>query len=49
MIKRVYVKKKDGFNIEAKELLADVKENLNIKTLKDMIAQIFQKKHLIKL
>ena len=37
MIKRVYVKKKDGFNIEAKELLADVKENLNIKTLKNII------------
>ena len=37
MIRRVYVKKKDGFNIEAKELLADVKENLNIKTLKNII------------
>ena len=37
MIKRVYVKKKEGYDIEAKELLADVQENLKIKTLKNII------------
>ena len=36
-VKRIYVKKKEGFNVEAKELLEDVKENLGIKTLKNII------------
>ncbi len=37
MIKRIYVKKKEGFDIEAKKLLADIQENLNIKLLKNII------------
>ncbi len=36
-IKRVYVKKREGFDVEAKELLADLKENLNLKTLENII------------
>ena len=36
-IKRIYVKKKDGFNVEAKELLADVQENLGVSQLKNLI------------
>ena len=30
MVKRIYVKKKDGFNVEAKELLSDMKEDVII-------------------
>ena len=37
MVKRIYVQKKDGFNIEAKGLLEDIKENLLIKGLEDII------------
>ena len=37
MVKRIYVKKKDGFNVEAKELLNDIKENLRIISLQDVI------------
>ncbi len=37
MVKRIYVKKKDGFNVEAKELLSDMKENLRISSLEDVI------------
>ncbi len=36
-VKRIYVKKKEGFNIEAKELLADIKENLKIKELENIM------------
>lgn len=36
-VKRIYVKKKDGFDIEAKELLADIQENLGIKALNNII------------
>ncbi len=36
-VKRIYVKKKDGFNVEAKELLADVQENLGVSQLKNLI------------
>ena len=36
-VKRIYVKKKEGFNIEAKELLADIKENLKIIELENII------------
>ena len=28
MVRRVYVEKKEGFNVEAKGLLADIRENL---------------------
>ncbi|MGN1271297.1 MAG: phosphoribosylformylglycinamidine synthase [Clostridia bacterium] len=37
MVKRIYVQKKPGFNIESKGLLADLKENLLIDNLKDVI------------
>ena len=36
-VKRIYVKKKEPFNGEAKALLADFQENLSIKTLKNVI------------
>ena len=36
-VKRIYVKKKDGFDVEAKELLADIRENLQIKNLNNII------------
>ncbi len=36
MVKRIYVKKKDGFDVEAKELLSDIKENLRISSLKSI-------------
>ena len=35
-VRRIYVEKKAGFDIEAKEMLADLKENLNMKGLKDV-------------
>ena len=37
MVKRIYVQKKDGFDIEAKGLLGDLKENLLIEGLEDII------------
>ena len=37
MVKRIYVKKKEGFNVEAKELLTDIKENLRITSLENII------------
>lgn len=37
MVKRIYVQKKSGFDIEAKGLLEDLKENLLIDNLKDII------------
>ena len=37
MVKRIYVQKKDGFNVEAKGLLEDIKENLQMKNLEDII------------
>ena len=36
-VRRIYVKKKEGFNVEAKELLADIRENLKIKGLEKVI------------
>lgn len=36
-VKRIYVKKKEGFDGEAKELLADIQENLKIKSLENII------------
>ena len=36
-VKRIYVTKKEGFNGEAKELLADLQENLKIKELENII------------
>lgn len=37
MVKRIYVQKKEGFNIEAKGLLNDIKENLLINNLEDIV------------
>lgn len=36
-IKRIYVKKKEGFDVEAKELLVDIQENLAIPSLNNVI------------
>ena len=33
MVKRIYVQKKQGFDVEAKGLLGDLKENLLIENL----------------
>ncbi len=37
MVRRIYVQKKSGFDIEAKGVLSDLKENLQIKGLEDVI------------
>ena len=37
MVKRIYVQKKSGFDVEAKGLLSDLKENLLIDNLEDII------------
>lgn len=37
MVKRIYVQKKQGFDVEAKGLLSDLKENLLIKNLEDIV------------
>ncbi len=36
-VKRIFVKKRNGFNIEAKELLTDIQKNLGIKSVKNII------------
>ena len=36
-VKRIYVQKKEGFNIEAKGLLQDLKENLQISNIENLI------------
>ena len=35
-VKRIYVKKKEGFNVEAKGVLADLRENLQMENLKNV-------------
>ena len=35
-VRRIYVEKKTGFDVEAKGVLADLKENLSLKGLKDV-------------
>jgi phosphoribosylformylglycinamidine synthase len=35
-VKRIFVEKKEGFNVEAKNLLSNLIENLNLKTLKSL-------------
>ena len=35
-VRRIYVEKKRGFDVEAKEILADLRENLNMKGLRDV-------------
>lgn len=37
MVKRIYVQKRDGFDVEAKGVLKDLQENLQIKKLKKVI------------
>ncbi len=37
MVKRVYVKKKAGFDVEAKGLLADLRENLLMNNIEDLV------------
>lgn len=37
MVRRIYVQKKEGFNVEAKGILTDLKENLQIKELEEVI------------
>jgi hypothetical protein len=37
MVKRVYVKKKPGFDVEAKGLLADLKENLQMENIENLV------------
>ncbi len=35
-VKRIFVEKREGFNVEAKNLLSNLTENLNLKTLKNL-------------
>ena len=35
-VRRIYVEKKPGFDVEAKDILADLRENLNMKGLRDV-------------
>ena len=37
MVKRIYVQKKPGFDVEAKGVLSDLQENLQIKGLQDVV------------
>lgn len=37
MVKRIFVQKREGFNIEEKGILEDIKENLQIKNLENLI------------
>ena len=37
MVKRIYVQKKEGFDIEAKGVLADLKESLQLEGLQNVI------------
>ena len=37
MVKRVYVKKKPGFDVEAKGLLADLQENLQMSNIENLV------------
>ena len=36
MVRRIFVQKREGFDVEAKGILNDLRENLNIKSLKDL-------------
>ena len=37
MVRRIYVQKKPGFDVEAKGILEDLRENLQIKELQDIV------------
>ena len=36
-VKRIYVQKREGFDVEAKGILADLKESLQLKGLKNVV------------
>lgn len=36
MVRRIFVQKREGFNVEAKEILNDLRENLKLNNLKDL-------------
>ena len=36
MVRRIFVQKREGFDVEAKEILNDLRENLNIKSLNNL-------------
>ena len=35
-VRRIFVEKKPGFDVEAKDILSDLRENLNLKSLSDV-------------
>ena len=35
-VRRIFVEKKPGFDVEAKDILSDLRENLNLKSLTDV-------------
>ena len=35
-VKRIFVEKRDGFNVEAKQILWDLRHNLGVRALKDL-------------
>ena len=37
MVRRIYVQKKEGFDVEAKNILQDLQENLQIRGLEEVI------------
>ena len=36
MVRRIFVQKREGYNVEAKEILNDLRENLKLNNLKDL-------------
>ena len=36
MVKRIFVQKREGFDVETKEILNDLRENLNLSNLEDL-------------
>ena len=36
MVRRIFVQKRENFAVEAKEILNDLRENLNIKNLENL-------------
>ena len=41
-VRRIYVEKKNGFDVEAKGVLADLKENLSLKTAELLTDMMFR-------
>ena len=48
-VRRIYVEKKPGFDVEAKEVLADLRENLSMKGLTGVriIMKTIIRKHIL--